>query len=125
MRAPRHRSTFDEMVTLMARKALNCQKITPMEANQEAGQTGKAEKFFTDFGKKLDKFLVEVKDAGNRAEADAQKKYQELKEAAERLKREAQNKERWKEVEDGLTRAGEEMERAFKAAFKKKEQGPK
>ena len=92
-----------------------------MDANQNTTQEGKAEKFFKDFGKKLDKFLEEVKDAGNRAEADAQKKYQELKEAAERLKREAKNKERWKEVEDGLTKAGKEMEKAFNAAFKKRE----
>jgi lysyl-tRNA synthetase class I len=92
-----------------------------MEANQQGTQEGKAEKFFKDFGKKLDRFLVEVKDAGNRAEADAQKKYQELKEAAEKLKKEAQNKERWKEVEDGLTKAGVEMEKAFKAAFKKRD----
>src|SRR5689334_19869094 len=92
-----------------------------MEANQEANQQGKAEKFLKDFGKKLDKFVAEVKDAGNRAEVDAQKKYQELKEAAERFKKEAQNKERWKEVEDGLTKAGKEMEAAFKAAFKKRE----
>jgi hypothetical protein len=92
-----------------------------MEANQQGTQEGKAEKFFKDFGKKLDRFLVEVKDAGNRAEADAQKKYQELKEAAEKLKKEAQNKERWKEVEDGLTKAGAEMEKAFKAAFKKRD----
>ena len=89
-----------------------------MEENQE----GKAEKFFKDFGKKLDNFVAEVKDAGNRAEVDAQKKYEELKEAAARFKREAQNKDRWKEVEDGLKKAGEEMERAMKAAFKKREE---
>lgn len=88
----------------------------------EEKQEGKAEKFFKDFGKKLDNFVAEVKDAGNRAEADAQKKYEELKEAAARFKREAQNKERWKEVEDGLKKAGEEMERAMKAAFKKREE---
>src|SRR5690349_9372755 len=90
-------------------------------ASQE-NKEGKAEKFFKDFGKKLDKFLEEVKDAGNRAEVDAQKKYEELKQAAERLKREAQNKDRWKEVEEGLTKAGKEMERAFNAAFKKREE---
>ena len=41
------------------------------------------------------------------------------------MKKEAQNKERWKEVEDGLTKAGEEMERAFKAAFKKRNEESK
>jgi hypothetical protein len=91
----------------------------------ETNEQGKAEKFLKDFGKKLDKFVAEVRDAGNRAEVDAQKKYQDLKEAAERFKKEAQNKERWKEVEDSLNKAGEEMERAFKAAFKKREEEQK
>lgn len=88
-----------------------------MEENQE----GKAEKFFKDFGKKLDQFLVEVKDASTRVEVDMQKKYEELKVAAEKLKKEAENKERWKEVESSLKKAGAEMENAIKSAFKKKE----
>jgi hypothetical protein len=88
-----------------------------METNEE----GKAEKFFKDFGKKLDQFLVEVKDAGTRAESDMQQKYEELKVAAEKLKKEAENKERWKEVETSLKKAGAELENAFKSAFKKKE----
>ncbi|HEY5826246.1 MAG TPA: hypothetical protein VIT44_17870 [Cyclobacteriaceae bacterium] len=88
-----------------------------METNQE----GNAEKFFKDFGKKLDQFLVEAKDASTRVEADLQKKYEELKVAAEKLKKEAENKERWKEVETSLKKAGQELESAFKSAFKKKE----
>jgi lysyl-tRNA synthetase class I len=88
-----------------------------METNQE----GKAEKFFKDFGKKLDQFFVELKDAGNRAEVDMQQKFEELKEAADRIKKEAEYKERWKEVENSLKKAGAELENAFKTAFKKKE----
>ena len=88
-----------------------------METNQE----GKAEKFFKDFGKKLDGFLVEVKDASTRVEADMQKKYEELKTAAEKIKKEAESKERWKEVEANLKKAGAELENAFKSAFKKKD----
>jgi hypothetical protein len=88
-----------------------------METNEE----GKAEKFFKDFGKKLDQFLVEVKDASTRAESDMQQKYEELKVAAERLKKEAENKERWKEVETSLKKAGAELENALKSAFRKKE----
>ncbi len=88
-----------------------------MEANQE----GKAEKFFKDFGKKLDQFLVEAKDAGTRVESDLKKKYEELKVAGEKLKNDVENKERWKEGEVSLKRAGEELEKAAKAAFKKKE----
>ena len=88
-----------------------------MEANQE----GKAEKFFKDFGKKLDQFLVEAKDASARVETDLRKKYEELKVAGEKLKNDVENKERWKEVETSLKKAGEELEKAAKAAFKKKE----
>ncbi len=87
-----------------------------MEANEE----GKGEKFFKEFGKKLDQFLVEAKDASARMETDFQKKYEELKVAAERFKNDAENKERWKEVEASLKKAGEELEKAFKTAFKKK-----
>lgn len=87
-----------------------------METNQE----GKAEKFFKEFGKKFDQFILEAKDAGNRAEADMRSKYDELKAAAERLKTEANDKERWKEVEASLKKAGAELENALKTAFKKK-----
>jgi len=77
--------------------------------------------FFEEFGKKLDQFVVELKDASKRMDADMQSKYDELKVAAEKLKKEAQNKERWKEVEEGLKKAGEELEKTVKAAFKKRE----
>ncbi len=83
---------------------------------------GKAEKFFKDFGKKVDQFILEAKDAGSRLEVDLQKKYDELKVTAEKLKSEAENKERWKEVEASLKKAGDELSNAFKAAFKKKEE---
>jgi hypothetical protein len=88
-----------------------------MEENNE----NSAEKFFKDFGKKMDQFAQELKEAGTRAEVDLQKKYEEVKAAAQRLKTEAQKKERWQEVEASLKKAGEELENAFKAAFKKKE----
>ena len=87
-----------------------------MEPNGE----GKAEKVFKEFGKKLDQFFVEAKDASTRAEADLKKKYEELKSSAEKIKAETKNKERWKEVESSLKKAGEELENAVKAAFKKK-----
>jgi hypothetical protein len=88
-----------------------------MEENKE----GSAEKFFKDFGKKMDQFAQELKEAGSRAEVDLQKKYEEVKAAAQKLKTEAQKKERWQEVEASLKKASEEMENAFKSAFKKKE----
>jgi hypothetical protein len=87
-----------------------------MEENNE----GKAEKFLKDFGKKMDQFASELKEAGSRAEVDLQKKYDELKAAAQKLKTEAGKKERWQEVESSLKKASDELENAFKAAFKKK-----
>jgi hypothetical protein len=87
-----------------------------MEENNE----GRAEKFLKDFGKKMDQFAGELKEAGNRAEVDLQKKYDELKAAAQKIKTEAGKKERWQEVEASLKKASEELENAFKAAFKKK-----
>lgn len=87
----------------------------------EPSKEGKAESFFKDFGKKIDQFVVEAKDAGERMEVDLKKKYEELKITAEKLKNEGTSKERWKEVEASLKKAGEELERAAKAAFKKRE----
>ncbi len=87
----------------------------------ETNQQGKAESFFKDFGKKLDQFLIEVKDAGTRAEADLQKKLEELKVAGEKIKKEAENKERWKEVEVNLKKASDELNSAFKNVFKKRD----
>ncbi len=84
-----------------------------METNTE----GNAEKFFKEFGKKLDQFVVEAKDAGQRMEADFKQKFEELKGAGEKLKAEVENKDRWREVEAGLKKAGEEFEKAMKAAF--------
>ncbi|MFM8743556.1 MAG: hypothetical protein ACKODM_09565 [Cytophagales bacterium] len=91
-----------------------------METNQE----GSAEKFFKEFGKKLDQFFVEAKDAGTRVESDFKLKFEELKTAGEKLKAEVENKERWKEVETSLKKAGEEFERAMKAAFAKRNSQP-
>lgn len=88
-----------------------------MEANTE----GNAEKFFKDFGKKLDRFTVELKDASNRVEADLRSKFDELKVAAEKLRNDAENKKRWKEVEESLKKAAKEMEQAIKNAFGKKD----
>lgn len=87
----------------------------------EETKDNSAEKFFKDFGKKMDQFAQELKEAGSRAEVDLQKKYEEVKAAAQKFKTEAQKKERWQEVEASLKKASEELENAFKAAFKKKQ----
>lgn len=84
----------------------------------EEKQEGKAEAFFKDFGKKLDQFMGEAKVASARMEKDLQKKYEELKSSAQKIKNDSKNKEKWKEVETSLKRAGEELEKAVKAAFR-------
>ena len=88
-----------------------------MEENE-----GKAEKFFAEFGKKVEQFIIEAKEASTRIEGDLQRKFEELKVSAEKFKNEAENKERWKEVEVSLKKAGDELSHAFKAAFKTKEE---
>lgn len=84
-------------------------------------EQGKAEKAFKSFGKRIDEFVVELNEAGDRMQKEFKDRFEELKDSAEKLKDEAKNKERWKEVEASLKKAGEEMNNAFKAAFKKKE----
>lgn len=82
---------------------------------------GKAETTFSSFGKRVDKFLDELDEAGERLRKEFQEKYDELKVSAEKLKEETKSKERWKEVEANLTKAGEELKKAFEAAFRKRE----
>jgi hypothetical protein len=85
--------------------------------NQE--DSGKAENLFKNFGKKVDAFMSELNEAGTRLNKEFESRFEELKDSAEKLKKEAKNKERWKEVEDSLKKAGDELNRAVKAAFKK------
>lgn len=80
---------------------------------------GKAEKLFQNFGKKVDKFIEELEEAGGKLNKEFDAKFNELREAADRVKKEAKSKERWDEVEKRLKKAGKEFENAFKAAFKK------
>lgn len=86
-----------------------------MKKNKE----GNAEKFFKDFGKKVDQFVVELNEANDRLKKDFEDKFEDLKKAKDHLKKEVKNKERWREVEQSLKKASNELENAFKAAFKK------
>lgn len=86
----------------------------------ETDDQGKAEKILKDFGKRLDQFYGEVREATTRVESDLRMKYEELKVSAEKVKKEAQNKDRWKEIEISLKKAGEELEKALKTAFGKR-----
>jgi hypothetical protein len=87
----------------------------------ESTEPGKNEKSFKTFGKKVDEFLSELNEAGEKLHKEFEEKFEELKVSAEKLKKEAESKERWKEVENSLKKAGDELSTAFKAAFKKRE----
>jgi len=82
---------------------------------------GKAENAFKSFGKRVDDFVAEFNEAGGKLEKEFKLKYEELKVAAEKMKSEVGNKERWKEVEDSLKKVGDELGKAFDSAFKKRE----
>ncbi len=84
-------------------------------------QEGKTEAAFKNFGKKVDQFVEELDEASQRLNKEFQEKYEELKTSAEQLREEAKNKDRWKEVEANLQKAGEELKKAFEAAFRKKQ----
>jgi uncharacterized protein YukE len=86
-------------------------------------EEGKAEKLFQNFGKKVDKFIEELDEAGGKLNKEFEGKYEDLKQAAEKLKNEVNDKDRWKEVEASLKKAGKELEAALKAAFRKKSEG--
>lgn len=86
----------------------------------EPTEEGTNEKTFKKFGKKVDQFLLELHEAGEKLQKEFEEKFEELKETAEKLKKEAESNERWKEVEGNLKKAGDELSSAFKAAFKKK-----
>lgn len=87
----------------------------------ENNDPGKGEKTFANFGRKVDEFMAELGEAGDKLQKEFTTKLEELKVSAEKLKNESENKERWKEVEESLKKAGDELARAFKAAFKKRE----
>lgn len=89
-----------------------------MSDNQE----GKAEGLFKNFGKKVDQFVEELNEANDRLSQEFKKKYDELKDSAEKLKEESKNKERWDEVEESLHKAAAELKNAFQAAFKKRDE---
>lgn len=82
---------------------------------------GKAENAFKNFGKRIDEFVVELNEAGERLQKEFKDRLDELKDSASKLEDQVKDKERWKEVQESLKKAGEEFSNAFKAAFKKKE----
>ena len=82
------------------------------------------DKRFENFGKRVDQFMDELDEASVRLQKEFSERFEELKVSAEKLRKEAENSDRWKEVEASLKRAGEELGKAVKAAFKKREDVP-
>jgi ElaB/YqjD/DUF883 family membrane-anchored ribosome-binding protein len=91
----------------------------------ETNESGKAEKNFQNFGKKIDGFVHEFQEAAEKLEKEFREKFAELRESAEKIKKEAENRERWQEVEANLKKAGDEVANAFRAAFKKRDEEPR
>lgn len=88
----------------------------------ETENEGKNEKAFKSFGRRVDEFMNEVNESTERLRKEFKEKLEDLKAAADKIKKESENKERWREVEDSLKRASDELANAFKAAFKKKDE---
>ena len=105
-------------VLLLLAVALPLSLLT--RANGDTKDEGKSEKAFKSFGQKIDQFIAELNEAGEKVQKEFQDKYQDLKTAAEKFKNKEENKERWKEVEASLKKAGDELGKAFNAAFKKR-----
>lgn len=87
----------------------------------ETSNEGQNEKKFKNFGKKVDHFMSDLHEAGEKLQKEFREKFEELKLTAEKIKKETENNERWKEVEDSLKKASDELGNAFKAAFKKRD----
>lgn len=95
------------------------QNIRTMETSNE----GRNEKKFKNFGKRVDDFMLDLNEASEKLQREFKEKFEELKVTAEKIKKESENNERWKEVEDSLKKASDELGNAFKAAFKKRDDG--
>ena len=89
----------------------------------ETSNEGRNEKKFKNFGKKVDDFMVDLNEAGEKLQKEFREKFEELKATAEKIKKESENSERWKEVEESLKKASDELGNAFRAAFKKRDGG--
>ena len=87
----------------------------------ETSNEGKNEKTFKNFGRKVDDFVAELNEASEKLRAEFKEKYDELRSTAEKIKKESETNERWKEVEESLRKAGDELGNAFKAAFRKRD----
>ena len=101
---------------------MNDQAVGDSQGLEHEEDEGKEEKTFQGFGKKVDRFLQELDEAGEKMRREFEAKFEELKASAEKVKKEAENKERWKDVEQNLKKAGDELGKAFKAAFSNREQ---
>lgn len=86
----------------------------------EKKEQPRKESIFKSLEKKVDQFMGEVNEAGERLSKEFEEKLEDLKGTAEKVRREAENKERWKEVESNLKKAAGDLNGAFKAAFRKR-----
>jgi transcription termination factor NusB len=85
---------------------------------------GNAEKAFRDLGKKIDALIEDLKESGEKAKEEFSDQWEGLRRSKESLEKEInefreKHKDRIEGVEKSLTQAGQELKKAFKAAFGK------
>ena len=83
---------------------------------------GNAEKMFKNFGKKVDSFIIELKDAKENSGEEFQQRLDELKKSKDSLEEKfndfrENNKDKWEEVQTELERAGQEFKKAVNNLF--------
>jgi hypothetical protein len=87
-------------------------------------QSGKAEKLFSELGRKIDQILENTKDDRQEIKADIKEKIEELKKAKAKLENEFQeftsNKDgKWTDVKNHMENAVNEIKSALDSVFRK------
>ncbi|MEN8247698.1 MAG: hypothetical protein ABFS32_02100 [Bacteroidota bacterium] len=83
---------------------------------------GNAEKMFKNFGKKVDSFILELKEAKGNSSEEFQQRLDELKKSKDSLEEKfkefrEENKDKWDDVQSELERAGQEFKKAVNNLF--------
>ena len=86
---------------------------------------GSAEKMLKDLGQRIDELIRDLHEAKDKASVEYADQIDELKRGRDKIQSEIdefreKHKERFEEVEDRLEAAGQELKKAFEAAFTRK-----
>jgi flagellar hook-basal body complex protein FliE len=88
-------------------------------------ETGKAEKIFSEIGKKIDEIIENTKENRQEIKQDLKEKFEDLKKSKEKLEEEfktftSDKDGKWTEVKIHLEKALDEVKNAIDSVFKKK-----